>query len=139
MPLPRSSSDLRLQVPCVICSGNATFGSDNHSRPTRCHDCDGTGWQDGEFNKLSAAQLAKLRALLPALPLDPAIPYLDAEPMIQLSKLLTKRWIETISFPHGNATEIDLIDKQGNTIRLHAIMEKGTFHHLNAIPATPAP
>lgn len=138
MPLPRSSSDLRLQVPCIICSGNATFGSANGRTASACDSCNGTGWQEGEFHQLSAAQLTKLRALLPALPLDPAIPYPDADPMINLAKLLSNRWIETVSFPHSNATEIDLIDKRGGVLRL-ITNHTGITPTLNAIPIPPAP
>lgn len=135
MHLPTSSSDIRLQVPCIICSGNGSFGSRNN-HPSDCENCDRTGWQEGDFYKLSAAQLTKLRALLPALPLDPATPYPDEDPMINLAKLLTNRQIETVAFPKLDATEIDLIDHRGNVLRLHTNPNRGK-PTLNVIPIPP--
>lgn len=132
MPLPTSKHDFRLQIPCGMCAGRGWY--ENHKT---CEACAGDGWQVGSLENLDGAQLQKLRVLLPAVPLDPALPYPESDPMDNLGKLLQRRSIHTVSFPKQDATQVDLISKDGTTLRLFLEKTDGHYTHLNAIPLAP--
>ncbi|RYD46596.1 MAG: hypothetical protein EOP85_07135 [Verrucomicrobiaceae bacterium] len=130
MPLPKSPKDFRLQVSCGMCRGSGGYGMPRQT----CEGCRGEGWQAGDLSMLDATQLQKFRVIIPATPLDPELPYPESDPMDNLSKLLTGRTIHTVSFPGKDATRIDLISKDGITLRLFLEKTDGHFTHFNAVP-----
>jgi hypothetical protein len=145
MNLPRSASDLCIIIACPACNGNGGFGirrethapSAGPSRFDPCGTCEGSGWQQLHPADLSAVQLRLLRHKLASLPPDRHHSPDVNDPIINLGKLLAHQWIESVAFPNADASQIDLIDKRGNVLRIFPEFKGGHFSNLNAVPIPP--
>lgn len=140
MNAPKSASDLTLATACPACLGNGGIGprisiSDRHgnARFQPCTSCEGTGWKQIPWDKISPELAHRVRDLLLPIPPDPEEEKNAQDSMDHIRTLLQGKHIEEVSFPENNPREIRLLSK-GWWISIHAQFKSGRFRQLYAMP-----
>lgn len=129
---------LLISFRCPTCLGKRGQGHDSRHihRPWQdCAACQGTGHTTpASLSTLTPAQLHFLREEIAALdtPPDPEAAYEEQSAREHLTRLLSKKWIETIHLPSGPATHLDLFGKFGPGIRIFPEKSAGRFIAFNA-------
>ena len=98
-----------------------------------CAACQATGWIIKPLDELTPEQARSVREEIAEIPPDSETGYTIESIRENLTKLLNRRWIESISFPGHDTTHIDLHGKR-DTIRIHPVYAGGVFILLNAEP-----
>ncbi len=98
-----------------------------------CSPCAGTGWIIKPLDEIPPEQLTSLRRELREIPLDSDSQHSLDSTREHLTKTLTRRWIESISFPAADNSAIILHGKR-DSIRIHPEFAVGKFAGLNAEP-----
>lgn len=124
------STSILVSFPCRICLGLRTLHV--------CQPCGGTGWQGKPAGQLTPAEARRLRGELASIPEDPDTVYERESVRELLSTLLTRFYIQSVSFPEEEPTAIDLTNSRGTTLRIEGASRGGKFHHLTASPLPPA-
>jgi hypothetical protein len=136
----KSASDITIAIACPACLGNGGIGPrvpirdrQGNARFQPCSSCDGTGWKQMPWEKITPELAHQVRERLLPIPPDPEEEKNDQDSMDHIRTMLQGKRIEQVEFPGGNPREIRLLSK-GWWISIHAQFKGGRFRQLYALP-----
>ena len=118
-------------IPCPTCLGRTCTQAG-----IPCSPCQATGWIIKPLDELTPDQARLLRHELREIPMDSDTAHDQDSTREHLTTTLTRRWIESVILPEGEATHIDLVGKR-DTLRIEPSFFAGKFHHLTTTPVPP--
>ncbi len=120
-------------IPCRLCLGRCHI-----LNGPACDQCRATGWIVKPLDQLSPEEATELRREIQEIPPDGETAYQTQSVRENLTQLLTRCWIESITFPTDDNTHIILHGKKSD-IQLFPEFLAGKFIGINAIPLAEPP